>query len=98
MPRRSAAARSSGSADSSVWRPASRSRPASIASSSAGRQAGSSLPPVGATPISSVVAPRSIASATLATTGTSRTQKGSTSTAVRPALVESTTATTSRFP
>ena len=65
VPRRSAAARSSGSAASSVWRPASRSSPASIASSRAGRHAGSSLPPVGATPISSVVAPRSIASATL---------------------------------
>ena len=69
-----------------------------IASSSTGRQAGSSLPPVGATPISSASAPRSIASSSVATIGTGWRQKGSTSLAVRPAWVESITATTSRVP
>ncbi len=81
-----------------MCRPASRSSPAPSASSRAGRQAGLSLPPVGATPIRSESAPRSIASVTVATTGTGFMQKGSTSTAVRPAWVESTTATTSRVP
>ena len=42
---------------------------------------GSSLPPVGATPTSSVVAPRSIASRRVATIGTSRRANGTTSTA-----------------
>jgi len=64
----------------------------------AGLDLGSSFPPVGATPIRSDSAPRSIASRTLATMGTAFTQKGSTSTAVRPAWAESTTATTSRVP
>ncbi len=41
-----------------------------MASSRAGRQAGSSFPPVGAAPIRSAVAPASIASRTLASTGT----------------------------
>ena len=48
--------------------------------------------------MSIVVAPASMASRTLATTGTGWRQKGSTSSAVRPAWVESTTATTSRVP
>ena len=53
---------------------------------------------MGATPIRSVVAPMSIASRTLATIGTGCRQNGSTSTAVRPAWVESITQTTSRVP
>ena len=62
------------------------------------RQAGSSLPPVGATPTNRVVAPRSTASPSVATIGTGCRQKGTTSEAVRPAWVESITATTSRVP
>ena len=62
------------------------------------RQAGSSLPPVGATPTSTVVAPRSSASRRVATIGTGCRLKGTTSSVVRPAWVESMTATTSRVP
>ena len=78
--------------------PASRLRPAAIASLIIARQAGSSLPPVGATPISSVVAPSSIASCSPATIGTGLRLNGTTSEALRPAWVESITATTSRVP
>ncbi len=78
--------------------PASTLSPAPIASSSTARQAGSSFPPVGATPTSSAVAPSSIASPSVATIGTSRSENGTTSAAVRPAWVESITATTSRVP
>jgi hypothetical protein len=56
------------------------------------------LPPVGATPISSAVAPRSTASSSVATIGTGFRLNGTTSDAVRPACVESITATTSRVP
>ena len=97
-PWRSAASRSSGSSFSWVWRPASSDTPASSAASSVGRQAGSSFPPGGATPINSVSGSSSRASSSVATIGTGLRQNGSTSLAVRPAQVESITATTSRVP
>ena len=97
-PARVAARRSSGSSESCVCSPASTCRPAAIASSMILRQAGSSLPPVGATPISSADAPRSIASRSVATIGTGWRLNGTTSAAVFPACVESITATTSRAP
>ncbi len=97
-PARVAARRSSGSSESWVCSPASTCRPASIASSSTARQRASSFPPVGATPTRSADAPRSIASRSVATIGTSCIANGTTSAALRPACVESITATTSRVP
>ena len=70
--------------------------PSDIASASAMRHSCDSLPPSGATPISSRSAPSSAASATVATIGTGRAQYGTTSSARRPALLESMTATISR--
>src|SRR5689334_7873755 len=95
-PRCEAIATSSGSSASTLWRPASTSIPRPIASPRAARHSAESLPPSGATPISSRLAPSAAASATDATIGTGRAQYGTTSSAVRPALTESTTATMSR--